>query len=294
MFRKSLSMMLAAVMVFTAFPAGVMAEETNQPETKETAEESSSEKAQEAEETNQPEPEETAGESSSEEAQEAKETDQPKTKETAEESSSEKAQEAEETNQPETKETAEENSSEKAQEAEETEESIADEPEDQNDEDVYYANPNEQRSSQGEAYAVFLYDELTFFRSNNTYSNNSYGTFTDINGNEYEGRVYCGFETAEYGKVSSVPWYEKRASIKSVKVADDQLISPKSMAYWFNDCERLSTFNCNGFDTSNVTNMRNMFSDCYRLTSLDLSGFDTSNVVSMEELFQGCVSVRLN
>ena len=38
-------------MVFTAFPAGVMAEETNQPEPEETAEENSSEKAQEAEET---------------------------------------------------------------------------------------------------------------------------------------------------------------------------------------------------------------------------------------------------
>ena len=45
------------------------------------------------------------------------------------------------------------------------------------------------------------------------------------------------------------------------------------------------------FDTSNVTNMRDMFSYCKALTSLDVSKFDTSKVTDMRYMFYGCIAL---
>lgn len=45
------------------------------------------------------------------------------------------------------------------------------------------------------------------------------------------------------------------------------------------------------FDTSGVTNMREMFNCCLSLTALDLSCFDTAQVTDMSDLFFGCDSL---
>ncbi len=49
-------------------------------------------------------------------------------------------------------------------------------------------------------------------------------------------------------------------------------------------------FNDN-FNTSNVTNMKNMFAGCSFLTSLDLSGFNTSKIIDMSSMFFKCSSL---
>lgn len=47
----------------------------------------------------------------------------------------------------------------------------------------------------------------------------------------------------------------------------------------------------NGFNTSNVTNMRYMFRGCTALTSVDLTSFNTSNVTNLSGMFYGCSSL---
>ena len=45
------------------------------------------------------------------------------------------------------------------------------------------------------------------------------------------------------------------------------------------------------WDSSNVTDMRNMFYGCSALTSLDVSNFDTSKVTNMYDMFYNCSSL---
>jgi surface protein len=46
------------------------------------------------------------------------------------------------------------------------------------------------------------------------------------------------------------------------------------------------------WDTSNVTDMREMFAGTTRLTGLDLSNWDTSNVEDMTFMFAGANALR--
>ena len=56
----------------------------------------------------------------------------------------------------------------------------------------------------------------------------------------------------------------------------------------FYNCTKLASIDLSGFDTSNVTAMKQMFQSCYALTSLDVSNFDTSKVTTMLNMFSGC------
>ena len=53
----------------------------------------------------------------------------------------------------------------------------------------------------------------------------------------------------------------------------------------FARCSSLSYLNISGWDTSNVTSMSNMFLICEKLPSLDVSHFNTSNVKDMDNMF---------
>ena len=64
-----------------------------------------------------------------------------------------------------------------------------------------------------------------------------------------------------------------------------------NMREMFKGCESLIELNLNGFDTSNVTDMADMFAECRSLTELDLNGFDTSNVANMKGMFDACNSL---
>ena len=65
-----------------------------------------------------------------------------------------------------------------------------------------------------------------------------------------------------------------------------------STAYWFIDCENLTTIEgIEHLNTDNVTVMRGMFSYCSSLTNLDLSHFNTEKVTDMGSMFAGCSSL---
>ncbi|MBQ6559716.1 MAG: BspA family leucine-rich repeat surface protein, partial [Erysipelotrichaceae bacterium] len=145
--------------------------------------------------------------------------------------------------------------------------------------------------SDGEAYAVIdSSGNMTFFRSNETYENGEISQVT-INGETIEGKIYSGVETMTVEKPGDVPWSGDAESIKTVKVATNHVIKPQIMTYWFCECEYLTSFNAEGFDTSSVTDMMGTFMFCDGLTSLDLQQFDTSEVTNMEGMFYFCRSL---
>lgn len=59
----------------------------------------------------------------------------------------------------------------------------------------------------------------------------------------------------------------------------------------FARCSSLSYLNISGWNTSNVTSMSNMFVLCGNLPSLDVSHFNTSNVKDMDYMFNTCESL---
>ena len=59
----------------------------------------------------------------------------------------------------------------------------------------------------------------------------------------------------------------------------------------FDNCSSLTSLDLSNFNTSKVTNMNMMFYNCSSLTSLDLSSFNTSNVTNMDSMFCNCSSL---
>ena len=79
----------------------------------------------------------------------------------------------------------------------------------------------------GTAYAVLTDDgELILFRSNNSYSDGTGQTVTDLNGDSYTGQVYTGIETTNTNDTNNSKWYNERTSVLSVRVAANQTIQP--------------------------------------------------------------------
>ena len=66
-----------------------------------------------------------------------------------------------------------------------------------------------------------------------------------------------------------------------------------NMREMFQNCTNLTTINgIEDFDTSNVTNMSWLFYHCESLTSLDLSKWNIDKVVSMQQMFYFCISLK--
>ena len=63
------------------------------------------------------------------------------------------------------------------------------------------------------------------------------------------------------------------------------------MAGMFSDCSKITSLDLSNFDTSYVTDMRNIFSGCRELKYLKLNNFNTSNVRYMESMFNRCSSL---
>lgn len=88
------------------------------------------------------------------------------------------------------------------------------------------------------------------------------------------------------------PWNKYRPFIKGVRFAGT-VHGRGNMEYLFYDMRKAETVDLSGFDTSQVTGMRDMFSGC-GAKELDLSGFDTGNVTNMKYMFGGCRADELD
>ena len=71
-------------------------------------------------------------------------------------------------------------------------------------------------------------------------------------------------------------------SLKSIDISSFNTNTVIDMSYMFVSCESIESIS--SFNTSNVTDMRDMFSFCYSLKSVILSSFNTCNVINM-----GCI-----
>ncbi len=60
----------------------------------------------------------------------------------------------------------------------------------------------------------------------------------------------------------------------------------------FRGCELLESLDLSGFKTGKVTNMSGMFQGCHLLQSLNLSSFDTRNVTNMSSMFESCYALK--
>lgn len=132
------------------------------------------------------------------------------------------------------------------------------------------------------AYAVLDSEGvLTLFRSMNEYVAGADQTVTDVDDNEYTGQIYINIEKLNSAASYAAAWDKQCASIKTVRIADNQTIKPISTAYWFSGCLNLTDCDLRGLDTSNVASMCAMFTSCTKLTSLDISMLDISSVKDM-------------
>ena len=168
----------------------------------------------------------------------------------------------------------------------------------ESDIDVYAVwtetDPADRDFIHGEAYAVIdAYGTMTFLRAN-SYAGGS--SITDIKGVTHIGTVYEDIETIEATYQDDIPWYVDDAYelVERVRVANGQGIAPKSMAYWFYECERLVSVDLSGFNTSQVESLEDMFDTCTALTELDLSSvlFDVSQVTCADYMFYDCGNLK--
>lgn len=130
-------------------------------------------------------------------------------------------------------------------------------------------------------YTYARYDSsiqnLEFMKSTESYNNGQ----VDGNYTYYTGVLNTSTT------LSQIPWYSKRASIKSVTFST--AIQPTSTAEWFNEATNLTTINSiSNLNTSNVVNMKEMFASCKNLTSVNLTGFNTAKVTDMYRMFYFC------
>ena len=95
---------------------------------------------------------------------------------------------------------------------------------------------------------------------------------------------------------SVLAWYEieRGTGARNLYVgAEGSIIAPENCEALFSCNTYLEEIHFNNcFDTSNVTNMREMFGLCMALKELDLSCFDTSNVVDMSSMFWKTFSLK--
>ena len=129
--------------------------------------------------------------------------------------------------------------------------------------------------------------ELIFFETNSSYSNNSTGTFEDISGNSYVGRLFANFSNRTFSSYSDVPWYSVRSSIRTINIANGSTITPIDCSYWFYNCSSCTLIDLSRLNTANVTSLAKMFYGCTSVTSLNISGWNTSNVTTMDSTFAG-------
>jgi surface protein len=123
-----------------------------------------------------------------------------------------------------------------------------------------------------------------------------------IDGTEYDKKYYHSFEKAGLHSVifhfqnkldSLERFFNENSNLIEVDFSQLETENIKSMAHLFNKCRNLTKANFgSNFDTSKVTNMRNLFYSCKELNELDLSTFKLENVINAESMFEFCYKLK--
>ena len=107
--------------------------------------------------------------------------------------------------------------------------------------------------------------------------------------------LYENVTAADLGKAGTsdtIAYAIKKTGATSVALTVDSganiALSGLNCESMFAECEKLTSADLRGLDTSAVWSMEKMFYYCSGLTSVDLTGLDTSSVRSMEKMFRSC------
>ncbi len=86
------------------------------------------------------------------------------------------------------------------------------------------------------------------------------------------------------------PAIQSAGAVSHIEAIDglNSLKGVTSTASMFGRCDKLTSLDFSGFDTSAVTSMGSMFLGCSSIEALDLSNFDTRNVTEANDLFRDC------
>ena len=142
----------------------------------------------------------------------------------------------------------------------------------------------------GQSYALDSRSRfyLTFGHDFNTTLLHNYineGNFTKfkfvVNSDSTLGDAYNGLN---YDKA----YFITNGDTLELHTSCDVFVGNEDCSIMFADCVSFTSIDLSGFDTSNVTTMKEMFLNCVNLVELDISGFDTSNVTNMEGMFVHC------
>ena len=145
------------------------------------------------------------------------------------------------------------------------------------------------RVTTGTAYAVLDSEgNLIFFRSTETYTAGSGQTVSDIKGNEYTGEVFTSFEKRN----DYVTLFKGDNRIKTIRVADGQLIKPYHTIAWFEDCDELVNADLRGFDMSYIGDLTAFFKNCTNLVSVNLDVEGAGSLLDLREMFSNCMSLK--
>ena len=115
--------------------------------------------------------------------------------------------------------------------------------------------------------------------------------YTDTDSNElYEAHIGSSNGTAKLN-TSAAYLFANLTGAESIDLSNFNTSNVTNMRDMFYNCSLLTTLDLSNFDTSNVTNMSNMFYGCSKLTTLNLSSFNTSKVTNMSNMFGYCSSL---
>ena len=99
------------------------------------------------------------------------------------------------------------------------------------------------------------------------------------------------FNTERVVKMNSI--FEGCSSLTTLIISNFKVVQVLDMGSMFKGCSKLSSFDFTiiKFNTSSVTNMKEMFSGCVLLKKIDLNNFKTENVINMNSMFKDCSSL---
>ena len=137
-------------------------------------------------------------------------------------------------------------------------------------------------------YAVLENDgDFIIFKSSNTYTNNTIGTFTDIDDNTYTGRIFADFIDNDYSNTTP-PWENYQNGIIKVYVAQE--IYNANMTNWFLDYPNLTEAHMANMISPVVVDFA--FGCCENLEILDIRNFTTLQAGNATAFLFECHSLK--
>lgn len=164
---------------------------------------------------------------------------------------------------------------------------------------------------------VYVYEKKTVLFEDGTFIINELSKDRGLNNSKY-GAVVSEYSPLDanndyvFSSGNDQPWFNERSQITNAKFGSP--VVPIEMAYWFQNCNNLTSIDWTNCDPSNVTTIRAMFAStsvtsvtfpsmphltniryvfnrCTSLTSVDFSNVGATSITNTGDMFQGCTAL---